>query len=90
MSMLITDMSSLTNTNPLCKSNTDGKFTIPYGMFGFNVPLLRTSESNSAEIETAYISHTIQLVLCKPGYNTIIQTISIDTTKEMSPTFKFE
>ncbi len=88
--MLNLDISSLVITNPLCKSNSDGQFKIPYGVFGFNVPILRTTESNPTVIETTYISPTIQLVLSKTGYKTIVQTLSIDTTKETLQTFKFE
>jgi len=90
MSMLNLDISSLVNANPLCKSNSNRQFNIPYGLLGFNVPLLHTSESSPTIIDTAYISHSIQLVLSKSGYKTIVQTLFIDTTKEMSQTFKFE
>ena len=90
MALLNTDLGSLVNSIPLCKSNSAGEFSLPYGMLGFNVPLLHTGESNPDIVDTVFISHTIQLILSKQGYKTITQTMVIDTTREMSQTFRFE
>jgi hypothetical protein len=86
MSFLVTDVSALASSNPLVTTNSSGAFSIPFGVFGFSVPFQRTSVSGLT-LDTVYISHTIQIVLCKTGYLTAMKTITIDETNGMNQSF---
>jgi hypothetical protein len=86
MMLLNADLSILANSTPLVSTNSSGTFSLPYGIFGFNVPFTRTSAAGST-IDTEYISHTIQIVVCKSGYATSTKSLTIDETKGTKQTF---
>lgn len=83
---LNTDTSSLVKSTPLTTTNSSGSFNLPYGIFGFEVPLIQETNGSSA-IDTVYISHTIQMVVYKEGYATAMKTITVDESKGMNETF---
>jgi hypothetical protein len=84
--LLNVDLSVLANSTPLVSTNSSGAFSLPYGIFGFNIPFFRTSAAGST-IDTEYISHTIQIVVCKSGYATSTKSLTIDETKSTKQTF---
>ncbi len=71
----------LYSKTPLTQSASDGKFSIPLGVFAVNMPVV------SANSDTTYISNNIQMVLYKEGYQTLTKPISIDLTKDNTQTF---
>ena len=75
------DLSILLQSVPLAETNSNGEFSLPYGLLGFDYPLVRVAE-NGTVIDTTHISLSIQLVLHKTGYNTLMQSITIDPKKE--------
>ena len=86
MVQLIIDMPTLILTDPLTKSNSNGLFELPYAMLGFGVPISSTNV-NSDTIETVQISTTIQVVLCKTGYITTTQNITVNPAIGIKQTF---
>mgnify|MGYP001587079875 FL=1 len=80
------DPSTLVQAEPLTRTNSKGEFSIPYELFGFDLPLTRTNEKGTI-IDTTHISTTIQILLYKTGYNLLTQSITIDTKKETNLTF---
>jgi predicted transcriptional regulator len=84
--LLNTDITELIHTSPLATSNAQGKFTIANAQFGLSLPFVRTSSSGTV-LDTAYISPTIQMVLHKDGYQTLVQPILIDPSKETRASF---
>ncbi len=86
MTLLDTDVSALVKTTPLATTDAHGEFNLPYGLFAFGVPFLRTSFSDTT-LDTVYVSHNIQIVLSKPGYTTSVTSITIDESEGMSRTF---
>jgi hypothetical protein len=89
MWLLETDIQSLINATPLTKSNSTGQFSLPLEIFGIGMQTL-TSGSSPTDIDTVYISHSIQLVLYKNGYRTLVSPMTIDPTKGIRETFKLE
>ena len=89
MTFLDTDVSALVKTAPLVTTDARGQFSLPYGLFAFAVPFLRSSVSGST-LDTVYVSHTIQIVLNKPGYTTSVTTVTIDESKGMSHPFTID
>jgi hypothetical protein len=87
MALLNTDVTSLVETEPLATTDARGAFSIPYGIFGFSVTLHVTSSSEPTVIDSLCISRSIQLVLFKQGYQTLIHPISIDTANSRSIVF---
>ncbi|HMK39687.1 MAG TPA: hypothetical protein VK569_10125 [Bacteroidota bacterium] len=87
LALLMTDTASLIQADPLTKTNAQGEFTLPYGVFGFALHLAVTSPSGPAVIDSVCISRSIQLVLYRQGYQTLVQPITIDTTQDLSETF---
>jgi hypothetical protein len=77
-------VSELIAKTPLTLSGSDGKFSIPLGVFGINMPVV------SATSDTTYISNTIEMVLYKNGYKTLTKQLSIDLTKENAQSFVLE
>jgi len=71
----------LYSKTPLTQSGSDGKFSIPLGVFAINMPVV---SSNS---DTTYISNNIQMVLYKEGYQPLTKQISIDLTKDNTQSF---
>ncbi|RPI04105.1 MAG: hypothetical protein EHM64_11075 [Ignavibacteriae bacterium] len=86
MVLLNLDYSSLVLADPLTKSNSSGEFELPYGMLGFGVPISRSS-ANGQTIDTVQISSTFQIVLCKTGYSTTTQSVTIDPAIGQKQTF---
>jgi hypothetical protein len=84
--LLNTDISSLINSTPLVATDSSGAFSLPNGIFGFTVPLTRTSATGTT-IDTVYISHTLQVVIYKTGYTKLENTITINTTDGKRQTF---
>jgi hypothetical protein len=88
MSLLNTDLSALAITDPLVTTNLKGSFSLPYGVLGFGVPMISTSASGPGlTADTVYISHTIQVIICKTGYLTTTKTITIDETNGVNQAF---
>jgi len=88
--LLIQDTTTLTSTIPLATTNSSGQFSEPIGVFGIGLPFYISSSSGPTVIDTEYISSTIQVVLCKAGYKTLVQSVTIDTTKSLSQRFTLE
>ena len=86
MSLLVDDLPALVNTAPVVATDYSGSFQLPLEVFGFNVPFTRVSESGTP-LETVYVSHTIQMVIYKPGYTTVTKTMTIDEAKNINQTF---
>lgn len=86
LALSINDISALITTTPLVTTNSSGSFNIPYGVFGFSLPFAQTSLTGSS-IDTVYVSHTIQMVVCKSGYVTATKTITIDEANGVNQTF---
>ena len=84
------DVDSLTTTNPICSSNSLGQFSLSYKIFGFGYPIIQTSEKDGSIISTGYISHSVRIVITKPGYKTLNKLMLIDTTRGIKETFQFE
>ena len=85
--LLNTDVSSLVQTGPLATSDARGTFSLPYGMFGFGIVSYLTSPGGPTVIDSVCISTSIQLVLYREGYQTLVQPVAIDTTQAISRTF---
>jgi len=83
MSLLVDDISFLVNTTPLVMTNSSGSFKLPYGVFGFDLPFV----GPGSILDSVYVSHTIQIVVYKPGYLTATKTITIDEANGMDQTF---
>jgi len=81
---ITTDISLLVNTTPLATTNSSGSFKLPYGIFGFGLPW---DQSGNGPVVTVYVSHTIQMVVYKPGYLTTTKTITIDEANSAIQTF---
>ncbi len=86
MLLLNTVIAELVQARPLVTSDARGQVTIANGQFGFGVPFIHTSTSGNI-LDTTYISPAIQMVLYKEGYQTLVQPISIDPSREMSVNF---
>lgn len=86
MTILNSDLSSLANTNPLISTYSSGAFVLPYGVFGFGVPLTQATSSGTST-ETVYISHSIQIILTKTGYAPCTKVLTIDETQGINQTF---
>jgi hypothetical protein len=84
--LLNTVITDLVQTRPFATSNTQGQLVIAYEQFGFEVPFAITSGSGNV-IDTSYISPLIQIVLYKEGFQTNVQPILFDRSKDMSLTF---
>jgi len=82
--LIDSDISSLVNTAPLITTNSSGSFKLPYGIFGFGIPW---DQSGDQQIDSVYVSHTIQMVVNKSGYLTTTKTITIDGTSGAVQTF---
>jgi hypothetical protein len=63
------NLAQLVETRPLATSDSTGHFTIPYGLFGFDAPVVISSATGEA-IDTTYISRTLSIVVAKHGYTT--------------------
>ncbi|HEY9167799.1 MAG TPA: hypothetical protein VIS48_16720 [Candidatus Kryptonia bacterium] len=79
------DYSVLIKKTPLTTTDSNGKFSLPYGIFAFGVPFVLTNGVNP--IDTVYMSRTIEFVLYKSGYQTAVQSVTIDTTTDMNQQF---
>ncbi len=77
-------VSDVISKTPLAFSGSDGKFSIPLGVFGINMPVV------SVNSDTTYISSTIQMVLYKDGYKILTKQLSIDLTQDNAQTFILE
>lgn len=77
-------ISELIAKTPLALSGSDGKFSIPLGVFAINMPVV------TANSDTTYISNSIQMVLYKNGYKTLTKQLSIDLTKDNVQAFVLE
>jgi hypothetical protein len=86
MVFLNVDISTLVLADPLIKSNSSGAFELPYALLGFGIPISRTSAIGQT-IDTVQISSTIQVVLCKTGYSTTTQSVTIDPAIGLKQTF---
>ncbi|NUN70154.1 MAG: hypothetical protein HUU02_10635 [Bacteroidetes bacterium] len=80
------DRSTLLQAEPLTRTDANGDFSIPYELFGFHLPMIRTNEQG-ATIDTAFISTSIELLLNKPGYNVFTRSVTVDIKKETHLTF---
>lgn len=80
------DPTSLVNTSPLAITDSTGRFTIPYGVFAFGLPVRVTAPATGV-IDSVLISTSIQIVLFKNGYQILLQPVVIDTTESMSSVF---
>jgi len=80
------DVSRLITTNPLVKSNSAGSFVLPYGLLGFGISFDRVS-SDGTPLPPIEISDTIQIVLFKPGYGTLIKEVTIPHNTSPRETF---
>ncbi len=87
---LIQDTSSLPSTFPLAVTNSSGRFSEPIGVFGIGLPFYITTPQGPTPTDTVYISSTIQVVLCKAGFKTLVQSVTIDTTKSFNQRFILE
>ena len=85
--LLNTDLGSLVETEPLATSNAQGVFFLPHGVFGFGVTMHVTSPTGPAVSDSVCISTSIQLVLYKQGYQTLVRPVSIDTNQSASMAF---
>jgi hypothetical protein len=81
------DLSTIVQTSPLTSTDANGRFSIPYGMFGFGAMFAVTSTAGPSIIDSVGISSSISLVLFKEGYQPLIRPVTIDTTKAMAMTF---
>ncbi|MFA6979430.1 MAG: hypothetical protein WC209_08920 [Ignavibacteriaceae bacterium] len=86
MHYLDLDVSRLITTNPLVKSNLEGSFVLPYGLLGFGISFARVSPDGTP-LPPIEISDTIQVVLFKPGYRTLIKEITIPHNSSPRETF---
>lgn len=84
--VLINSLADLPNKIPLSRTNSSGLFSVPIGIFGIGLTFEETSEFGNI-IDTVYISNTIQVVLCKAGYKTLVQSLTLDTTKSITQKF---
>jgi len=80
------DISRLITTNPLVKSNLEGAFILPYGLLGFGISFDRVSPDGTP-LPPIEISDTIQIVLFKPGYGTLIKEVTIPHNSSPRETF---
>lgn len=80
------EVSRLITTNPLVKSNSVGSFVLPYGLLGFGISFERVSPDGTP-LPPYEISRTIQMVLYKPGYKTIIKDVTVPHNTSLKETF---
>lgn len=86
MFCLTSDVSSLITTDPLVKSNSEGAFVLPYGLLGFGISIDRVSPEGTP-LSPYEVSRTIQMVLHKRGYETLIKEITIPHSTSLEETF---
>jgi hypothetical protein len=86
MLLLNPDLSTLTTSTPLAVSNASGQFTLAYDLLGIGLSVRRVSSSGSA-IDTVYISHAISVIIAKPGYQTIEQSLTLPNSEGIQRTF---
>jgi hypothetical protein len=86
MVLMNDDIATLINADPIITTDRSGLFSLPYGIFGFGFPFARVSATGS-QIDSVYVSHTIQLVVYKAGYLTATKTVTIVETNDMVQTF---
>ena len=84
--MVYVDLGELVTVRPLVTSNAQGQFSIPNKLFGLGIPFVRTSPSGEV-LDTAYISPAIQMVLHKDGYQTLVQSVVIDPSRDLTTEF---
>ena len=84
--LLNSDVSVLVKTVPLATTDANGRFSLPYGMFGFGIPFARTSVYGPT-LDTVYVSHAIQIVLTRPGYQTSVTSLTLNPAEEASQSF---
>ena len=80
------DLPTLTASTPLTVTKTEGNFSLPNAIFGIGLTTVR-SDGTGAIIDTVHISKNIQIVLHKPGYQILTQTLTIDTLNGLKKTF---
>ena len=83
MCLMVDDISFLVNTTPLVTTSSSGSFKIPYGVFGFDLPFV----GPGSVLDSVYVSHTIEIVVYKPGYSTATKTITIDEANGINEIF---
>ncbi|MFA6455649.1 MAG: hypothetical protein WCW40_02415 [Bacteroidota bacterium] len=90
IAVMKTDVDSLTTSVPLCTTNSSGTFELSFLVFGFRYPLDLLSEKDGTLLRRAYISHSMQIVIYKPGYKTIVKSLVINEKQPIKETFSFE
>ena len=88
-SLNVTDISKLIETKQLVKTNSNGEFSLPYELLGFNISFEQKDEQGNV-ISTSKVSPNIEIVLHKSGYQALVQPVSIDLNKEANLTFTFQ
>jgi len=88
--VLIQDSALLPLTTPLALTNSSGQFSEPLRIFGIGMRFYVSSSQGPTPTDTVFIPNTIQVVLYKTGYKTLIEPITIDTTYSVNKQFTLE
>jgi hypothetical protein len=81
------DISYLTNAAYYYFSDQNGKFGFPYSDQPFDVEFIRTGEADPTPIGKSKINCQLFFVLIKDGYETLIEKIELDLSKNFSWNF---
>lgn len=82
--LVVRDTSTLHSVTPLAITDSQGKFSIPIGVFGIGLSFPISSSTSPTIIDTATISDTVKIIVSKPGYQTFIEQAILDTTQSLS------
>jgi hypothetical protein len=85
--LLNEDLSVLTKAVPLVRTDSHGKFRIPYGVFGLEETFVISNDSDLV-LETVKID-SIGIVVCHSG-NTMVRWMKIPTHTNMHETFTLQ
>jgi len=85
--LVVRDTSALHSVTPLAITDSQGKFSIPIGVFGIGLSFPISSSTSPSIIDTATISDSVSIIVSKPGYQTLIEQAILDTTQSLSQKF---
>ncbi len=86
MIMQYDDAALLEKTTPVTRTNSEGKFILPYGVFGLDEEILVTGESSPTVIGRRTVD-SIAIVVFKSGTVPLVQWMHINKNSSMEYTY---